>query len=92
MNSDLILYNLVFVQLINSMEINLKIKFDKHHKTNTWDKTDSYFLEPPLKRHQSPKSMREEVKHKHTRRESQPVISTKKSNTARKNNDSKPKL
>jgi len=54
------------VQLLLFMEINLKIKFDKHHKTNTWDRPElPYFFDnpPPSKRTRySPKSMREDIK------------------------------
>jgi hypothetical protein len=47
------------------MEINLKIKFDKHNKTNTWDRPSPafYFDHPPSKRHHSPKSYREDLRH-----------------------------
>ena len=55
------------------MEINLKIKFDKHNKTNTWDKSESFFMDPPSsgkRRQHSPKSLRHEPKatQKHARR------------------------
>ncbi len=50
------------------MEINLKIKFDKHHhKTNTWDRPEMpYFLDSTTtntkRLRQSPKSMREDYR------------------------------
>ena len=79
------------------MEINLKIKFDKHHKTNTWDKSESFFVDAPSaskRRPHSPKSLRQEPKpaQKHARRESQPVIPASKPSTARKTSTSKVKL
>lgn len=80
------------------MEINVKIKFDKHHKTNTWDSPEMpYFLEPGLHarrpRH-SPKSMREDSKLYSQKKEKEVNLtaSSRKPNTARKASGSKIKL
>ena len=80
------------------MEINLKIKFDKHNKTNTWDRPEPafFFDHPPTKRtHYSPKSYREELRHpsiEHAPKANNGSSSNRKVSTAKKSSNSKVKI
>ena len=79
------------------MQINLKIKIDKHNKTNTWDHHDpSYILDNPShkKNRYSPKSYREEHKpntQEHHQRDIKINNSSKKITSAAKNSNGKSK-
>lgn len=79
------------------MEINLKIKFDKHNKTNTWDRPEPtfFFDHPPTKRtHYSPKSYREDLKQGSIEPKEKTLNggSNRKVSTAKKNTNSKAKI
>jgi hypothetical protein len=79
------------------MEINLKIKIDKHNKTNTWDHHDpSFMIDHPSnkKNRYSPKSYRDEQKpsaSEQNQREIKMANSCKKISSAHKNSTFKSK-
>lgn len=80
------------------MEINLKIKFDKHQKRNTWDRPEMpYFFDSAIntkRTRYSPKSMREDHKLSSTRKEKDfnATASSRKIATARKASSSRAKI
>lgn len=78
------------------MEINLKIKIDKHNKTNTWDHHEpSFQIDQPSnkKNRYSPKSYRDEHKPNHEiiQRDIKIPTSHKKLSSAHKNSNVKSK-